>query len=311
MKRTIYITAILLLLSAGGASAQHYIGVRGGWGGGSARFLPKREMGYEWGLFSGGISYKFYTKERYVGAIQADLQFIERGFAYDESHESDESYHRTVQSIELPFMLQPHFYLFARSMRVYINLGVYFNYNIRSEYRIESKINGVLEQGDYPFRTTRDNRWGYGLCGGFGIGVLFGRCELNIEGRYYLGYSDILRNHTKYKGNPMQSPMDNVNISMGFYYRLGKEGIRSAPSKAVAAKLQEKEAKRILRLREKGKLPADERIDIEIVPEGESLQERSAGEPERSGEVFENAEVDTQSGAVSPEPADLRENMDK
>ena len=48
-----------------------------------------------------------------------------------------------------------------------------------------------------------------------------------FEGRYYFGYSDVLRNGTKYQGNPTHSPLDNINVSMAFYYRLSKEGIRA------------------------------------------------------------------------------------
>ena len=68
---------------------------------------------------------------------------------------------------------------------------------------------------------TRDPRWGYGLCGGGGFSVLFGRFEAAFEARYYLGYSDVLRNGTKYTGNPNHSPLDNINLSLAVYYRLG------------------------------------------------------------------------------------------
>ena len=66
-------------------------------------------------------------------------------------------------------------------------------------------------------------------------------------GRYYFGYSDVLRNGTKYQGNPTHSPLDNINISLAFYYRLSKEGIRSAPSRGVAQRMLEAEEKRASR----------------------------------------------------------------
>lgn len=244
MKRFLTILAISILGLTSSLSAQHYVGVRGGWGGGSARFFPQREMGYEWGLPSAGISYKFYSNTKYVGAIELDLQYMSRGFMYDFERKGDESYHRRVNSIDLPFMWQPHIYMFNRHARFFINLGVQFSYNIDSEYSIVSKQNGVLESGDYPLSLTRDNRLGYGLCGGAGFGVFIGRFELALEGRYYYGYSDILRNSTKYEGNPVRSPLDNINISAGLYYRLGKEGIRSAPSASYIKKELVREAKR-------------------------------------------------------------------
>ena len=51
------ILAFAAALWSGRLQAQHYIGVRGGWGGGSVRFQPVRETGIHWGLYSGGLSY--------------------------------------------------------------------------------------------------------------------------------------------------------------------------------------------------------------------------------------------------------------
>ena len=111
------LSLLVILLGCGTLRAQHYIGVRGGWGGGSARFTPSRETGTEWGLYSGGISYKFYTAQKFVGAIQADLQYMGRGFMYDLQSKGDTSYHRTINSFELPLMWQPHFYFMQRHGR--------------------------------------------------------------------------------------------------------------------------------------------------------------------------------------------------
>ena len=238
MKRFSFLVILVIVLSSGGGlSAQHYLGVRGGLGGGTARFAPTRETGSQGGLPSGGVSYKFYSNVKYVGAIQVDLQYLGRGYMYDEYFGSDLSYHRTIGSIDMPFMWQPHIYMFRRNARVFVNLGVNLTYNIGSKDYWESKENGPLPKEKYPFVLTRDNRWGYGLVGGAGLSFFIKRFEVAIEGRYYFGYSDILKNRTKYETNPLRSPLDNVNISIGFYYRLNKEGIRSAPSAGTAARL--------------------------------------------------------------------------
>lgn len=236
-----------MVLLSGSLCAQHYIGVRGGWGGGSSRLVPARETGTEWGLYSGGLSYKFYTDSKFVGGIQADLQYMGRGYMYDQFRDSDTSYHRTVNSLELPFMWQPHFYIMRRHARVYLNLGVYMSYHLDSEYYWKSKRDGIYHRSEYEMKNTRDNRWGYGLCGGGGISVLIRRFEVAFEARYYYGYADILKNKTKYQGNPLRSPLDNINMSMAVYYRLSKEGIRSAPSKNVARKIEEAAARKALK----------------------------------------------------------------
>ncbi len=230
------VLTVLIVMSVVPAEAQHYIGVRGGYGGGMGRFEPKREMGLLWGMNSGGISWKYYSPEKYVGAVEVDLEMIGQGYKYDLFKDSDSSYQRTINSVNLPIFWQPHFYLFRRVMRVFLNLGVTFSYNFDSYYKYVSKQNGVYEEGKYEMDLIRDNRWSYGLVGGFGMSFLFGRFEALFEGRYYFGYSDILRNVTKYPGNPDRSPIDKINVSMGLYYRLNKEGILAPLSKRAAAK---------------------------------------------------------------------------
>ncbi len=255
---------LLLLICADSLSAQHYIGVMGGWGGGMARFKPAKETGIEWGLYAGGLSYKFYSETKYVGGIEIDLLFKQKGFNYDESFGSDESYHRTINSIEIPLIWQPHFYLFQRRARFFINLGIQASYNLNSTYSRQSKTNGVIESGTYTMQLNRDNRFDYGLCGGAGLAFLLGpqrRVEFSIEARYGFGYGDILRNPTKYKGNPDRSPLDNINVFAAVYYRLGKGGIRSAASKATQLRMDQQYARstirRINRRLGKGRTPSD------------------------------------------------------
>lgn len=255
---------LLLLICADSLSAQHYIGVMGGWGGGMARFKPAKETGIEWGLYAGGLSYKFYSETKYVGGIEIDLLFKQKGFNYDEFFGSDTSYHRTINSIEIPLIWQPHFYLFQRRARFFINLGIQVSFNLNSTYYSQSKTNGIVESGPYTMQLNRDNRFDYGLCGGAGLAFLLGpqrRVEFSIEARYGFGYGDILRNPTKYKGNPDRSPLDNINVFAAVYYRLGKGGIRSAASKATQLRMDQQYARstirRINRRLGKGRTPSD------------------------------------------------------
>ena len=281
-----------MVLLSGSLYAQHYVGVRGGWGGGSSRLVPARETGTEWGLYSAGVSYKFYTDSKFVGGIQADLQYMGRGYMYNQYRDSDTSYHRTVNSLELPFMWQPHFYIMRRHARVYLNLGVYMSYHLDSEYYWKSKKEGIYLRSEYEMKNTRDNRWGYGLCGGGGISVLIRRFEVAFEARYYYGYADILRNKTKYQGNPLRSPLDNINMSMAVYYRLSKEDIRSAPSKNVARKMEEAAARKALkRLQKQRGADAASAVLEDGVPEGVERSEEVSSAAEASGPDAAEAEA--------------------
>lgn len=251
MKRRFKILILLMVVMLGSElHAQHYFGVKGGWGGGSARLEPAEETNILWGMYNGGVSWRYYSKEKYAGGIQVDLEYMQRGYSYEYRNTPDTSYNRRLNSIVMPICWQPHFYFFGRTLKAFINLGVTFNYNMDmgSRYEIVSKRDGILEQGDYKFNIVRDNRWGFGLMGGFGLGVLVKRMEVFVEGRYYFGYSDILKNKTAYEPNPYQrSPMDNITVSAGVYFKLGHGDILSPPSKKVAAKLEQRRIKRELR----------------------------------------------------------------
>ena len=239
-------------LTGGGLRAQHYVGVRAGYGaGGQTRFYPPEDNGLVWGLYSGGVSWKYYSYERYIGAVEMDVEYFQRAFmrkrryTYEENEKSQMYYRRYINSVMVPMIWQPHFYFFQRTMRVSLNLGVTFSYNIKSPreewFDREGNLTG---SNSYTMKLTRDNRFGFGLMGGGALGFLVGRFEIMGEARYYFDYGDLLKNRNVYEANPLRSPIDNVNVSIGVYYRLGKGGILSPPSKKTAAKIQQKAERR-------------------------------------------------------------------
>ena len=205
--------------------SQHYIGVSGGTGRGSVRMFPYTDTGGTWGMYSGGVSYKYYGGMKYVGGIESDLLFLQQGYTEETPdyavNDTTRTFNRKINSLVLPILWQPHVNLFNDHMRVFVNIGVVFSYNINSTYEIESEQNGFISSGEYRMLLARDNRWGYGLGGGAGINVVAGRFDIGVEGRYYYGFSDVLKNTIKYETNPLRSALDNITISMSLYYRFG------------------------------------------------------------------------------------------
>ncbi len=269
MKRLIYITLLFALAAFTGVRAQHYVGVRGGYGNGTVRFFPPAETGSLGGLYNFGVSYKYYTKEKYLGGIELDLQYIQKGYTQPMPTKPDTVYRHGVNALELPFFWQPHLYVLDRRMRVFLNAGVVFSYNIDAWDETVSKRDGVIEpRADYPMELVRDNRWSYGLCGGFGINYITGRTEFLAEARYNFGYGDLYKNHNKYPGNPLRSPIDNIYVSVGVYFRLGQGGILSEPTKKAAARISQREADRDAR--RAAKQPAPETVAPATEPEQES-----------------------------------------
>ena len=237
-KPLIYGWLLVALCWSGNLAAQHTYGVNFGGGMATGRFEPTQETKPILGTFTGGFSWRYYSPQRVVGGIGADLEFVQQGFriATNTSRVDDKKdylyYTRHVNSIMLPFLWQPHAYIKQR-VRLYLEAGVNFSYNLSSTYEMEELVDGVkvTHKGDYHFKTVRDNRWAYGLLGGGGIAVLIKQFEINLRARYYFGYSDILRNRTKYSSSiegftltPLRSPLDDLTFTVGLNYRFNKEG---------------------------------------------------------------------------------------
>lgn len=224
-------------------SAQHTLGVSGGVGAFTSRLYPEQMTRTTFGAPTFGLSWRYYSLPRYVGAVGVDLEYMQRGFSYgyayststDENGEEMRDYYyytRRLNSIMLPIVWQPHIYLAKRHLRLYIEAAFTLSYNFGGDY----KYDDTGATGRYDWRAERDNRFNYGLAGGGGFALLFGRYEIGLRARYYFGYADLLRNRNKYYDNatdgpenpfaltPLRSPLDNLNFSITLAYRFNKDG---------------------------------------------------------------------------------------
>lgn len=250
MNRKIDITAIALLTAllsvvAFEARAQHTLAVTGGYGMTNCRLYPAQETKAIWGAWSGGLSWRYYSeKPRFVGGFGIDLEWMQRGYSYApyaslyEDKKDYKYYTRRLNSIMLPVVWQPHFYMLRHHVRVYLEAAVTFSYNFSSTFKNEE----TGTSGRYSFRTVRDNRFGYGLAAGGGLDFLIKQVEIGFRVRYDFGFSDILRNRNKYYDNaldqvrkpgenpfwytPLRSPLDNLTMSIKVGFRFNKAGFR-------------------------------------------------------------------------------------
>lgn len=237
--RVLILIVVAQLATLGTASAQHTLAVTGGGGMTNARLYPAQEMRPIWGVITGGLSWRYYTAERFVGGIGVDLEYMQRGFCYSpdayryEDKKDYNWYTRRVNSLVVPMLWQPHFYLFKKHVRVYLEAGVTFTFNLSATYKNEL----TESAGRYKFKGVRDNWIEYGLAGGGGIDFLIKRVEFGFRARYYFGYSDMMRNRNKYYDyatdnksenpfylTPLRSPVDNLMISFRVGFRFNKEG---------------------------------------------------------------------------------------
>ena len=158
--------ALAALAAWQGASAQHTLGFTVGYGMGNGRFQPQQEMRAIWGLYSGGLSWRYYGKQRFVGGFGIDLEFQQKGFSFATNASQVEEkkdylyYTRHVNSVVLPIVWQPHFYMLRNHVRIYLEAAATFSYNISSTYENEqARANGSAGwKGDYPFKNVLDRK---------------------------------------------------------------------------------------------------------------------------------------------------------
>lgn len=235
--------------------AQHTIAVTGGTGYATARPYPSQEMKAIWGTYQAGISWRYYSMPRFIACFGIDVELLQRGYSfapyayYYQNKKEMNYYTRKINSIVVPIVWQPHFYLFKKHLRVYLEAAPTFSFNFSSKFyndekyaiNIDGSVNAPIS-GKYEFRAERDNRFCYGLRGGAGFDLIFGQVEIGVRAMYDFGYSDILKNRTKYYDNqldsitnpgenpfyytPLRSPLDNLTISMKLGFRIGKEGFQ-------------------------------------------------------------------------------------
>lgn len=247
----------LLLLGTTDSSAQlQYFGVKGGWGESDVRLYPHWTTPPVWGKWNGGIYWVYYgggksnsyLADDYTGGVCVELEFLQRGFQYAALDRNTKlyTYGRAMNTIMLPIMWQPHALLLQNRLRLFLNAGATLSYNLdvgSKEYYLLTETGELVEEMDYEWIDVRDNRWGYGLVVGLGAGWTFGDIEVMLEGRYYFGYSDIVKRKTIYLGTQfLRSPLDNINLSFGVAYRWEHSGSWGfSPEKRRAQKAAQQE----------------------------------------------------------------------
>lgn len=239
LRRTAVLAAMFTVGTLLSVQAQHTLAVVGGAGMTNCRLYPSQERRVTWGVYSGGLSWRYYSPPRYVGGIGVDLEFIQRGFSYSPDayrYEDKADYHyysRLYNTVSMPVVWQPHVYMFKNRLRIYLEAMFNLELNLSATYKNEL----TETEGTYPLINYRDNRFGYGLAGGGGLDLLLGRFEVGVRVRYYFGLSDIMRNRNKYYDNglddygenpfsltPLRSPVDNLMLSFKIGFRFNKGG---------------------------------------------------------------------------------------
>ncbi|MEG1607550.1 MAG: porin family protein [Mucinivorans sp.] len=201
----------------------HHFGIRGGYGLSTARFEPKRNVVSLIGFYNFGLSYRFdVPKQKYVGCIEVDVEFLQKGYKYETFNESKIFNIRTYNTIMVPILWQPYLPLSKKNgSRFFLNVGPWGSYALSSQsYTLDDNTGIQSDKVPYSYDILKDNRWEFGITAGAGLIFGAGNFTFGIDFRYNIGLSDIYKGVTKYEGNPFRSPVDQMNISLGINYKI-------------------------------------------------------------------------------------------
>lgn len=167
--------------------------------------------------FKGGVSVRYISEKNlgFIAELNYSLQGYEQKFAVDpEAEEAPKSkYIQKLGYIQIPFLT--HIY-FGRKGRVFVNLGPQFSFLIGEE-KIKNLSDSDYEDGkawaQYDLKVQ--NKFDYGLVAGMGFELRTGAGNFSIEGRYYMGFSDIYKSH---KTDPFSRSANRVMSAAITYY---------------------------------------------------------------------------------------------
>lgn len=164
----------------------------------SASFTPTIKQGTLIGP-NIGLSARYIT-EKYFAMIcgaQIELNFAQRGWkeAFEEGDMN--SYSRTMNYVEIPFLAHLAFGKEGKGMQFFIHLGPQFAFLISDKEKFSKDFEPqhlVTEQYGKKF----DNKFDYGITGGLGVELKTKKAgNFLIEGRYYFGLADFYNNSKK------------------------------------------------------------------------------------------------------------------
>lgn len=206
MKRLILPLLCILLSNAAFAQVGELrsnlaVGLNGGYNLSSVDFSPTIKQGLHPGL-TGGFTMR-YTTEKYfalICAAQVEVNFAQRGWVETIEDGSNNTYSRTTNYIEIPFLAHIGWGREERGLQFFINAGPQFglflgdseHYGFTEEFpwNTDNRPNHIIDQ----YGKEVENAFEYGIAGGAGLELKTGIGNFIIEGRYFFGLFDMFGN---------------------------------------------------------------------------------------------------------------------
>lgn len=178
------------------------IGINGGLNMSQVEFSPSIKQNTQNGM-SLGVTAR-YMSEKYFNmlcGIQVELNYSQRGWNEKIEDGSENTYSRTMNYLEVPFLAHLAFGKDAidSGAQFFLNLGPQFAFflnekeNMSDNWDPSYRPNGVVQQ----YGKMVENKFDYGIVGGGGIELSTKVGHFLLEGRYYLGLSDFYKSTKK------------------------------------------------------------------------------------------------------------------
>lgn len=231
MRRTTILVLTLTILSLSSLFAQRedfksefYLGAGAGVLASRIDFVPGVPQIFKLGL-QGGISAKYIT-QKHLGLL-VEANYSQRGWEEEFDPDSDFSYSRTLNYVEVPFMT--HVY-FGNRTKFIINIGPQISFLLNDSQNMSSALALDLEERraanpeapigvQYsPFDELK--RVDYGLIGGIGIELQTGLGAFDLEGRYYFGLGDVFENRRSENAYFSRSAHRIVEAKLTYYLKI-------------------------------------------------------------------------------------------
>lgn len=197
------------------------IGFSGGINMNKMDFQPSIRQDFLKGI-NGGISVR-YTSEKYFGMIcaaQIEANFSQRGWKENFDDDTDNSYSRTLNYLEIPFLVHLSWGKETRGLQFFVNLGPQFGFFLSDSEKYKGNWN--IEERPQSIRPVYgksvEKIFDYGITGGLGLELKTKAGNFFIEGRYYYGLSDIYGNSKT--DDFGRSANQTINIRLGYSIRI-------------------------------------------------------------------------------------------
>ncbi|MBF0577626.1 porin family protein [Dysgonomonas sp. GY617] len=161
--------------------------------------------------YKGGVSVRYITENR-LGFI-AELNYSQQGYEQKFEGETNSKYIHELAYLQIPFLT--HIY-FGRKGRVFVNLGPQISFLLadrKIKHLLNTDYNDDKVSAQYDLEVQ--NKFDYGLVAGMGFELRTGAGNFTIEGRYYMGFSDIYKSH---KTDPFSRSANRVMSAAITYY---------------------------------------------------------------------------------------------